>query len=659
MANFSDETLERVKDAIDIVDLVGEYLDLKKSGKSYKACCPFHNEKTPSFVVTPGKDIYKCFGCGKSGDGISFIMEMEGLNFPDAVRFLADKYNIPIGNKSPQEAKWEERKRELFKINRDASRFFYKALLTNKAPKRYLQSRGFTSDIVNPFLLGYADPSNNSLYDYLHGKNYKDEDLVHLGLVAPSYTGQGYYDKFRNRLIFPIISRRKVIGFGGRQIGEGQPKYLNSPESDIFHKGSNLYGLNLQKKSRHRDRLILVEGYMDVVSLAMVGIDYAVASLGTSLTEDQAKLIKRSAKEVYISYDGDSAGIQASRRALQIFHDQGVAVKLVLLPGGKDPDDYIKEEGVDAYLDQLDKAMEPLEFEFQLLTTGFDLENEEEKLAFLRKAAPFLAGIQEASFQDLYLGRTAELAGISKESLEKDVVKAKEKLKAEKDKKTSWQGESFRTSWPQSTRQASSTIPTRPGRRGGSTKKRKYFRPWSQKEKKRQEVASTRLWSDRPPKMGIKTSMERERQHLNYEFIRLSFLDLDAYQILAGQKEFLAPSYRSFLQVVEELRAKDIPIQAEWVRKTGLKEEEASLLDQLERDQKSHPLDPDKVCQMAEELKGRVSDFRYREQILKDREDLKLPFDQREPSRTDKEIRDEIDRFETILQKSRGGDYDG
>lgn len=675
MSVFSEESLQRVKDAIDIVDLIGGYVDLKKSGQSYKACCPFHQEKTPSFIVTPSRGRYKCFGCGEGGDGIQFIMKMEGLDFTGAVRFLADKYHITLEEQDAREEAWEARKNTLYAINREACLFFYKNLLTQMAPQNYLRERGFDSSIINPFYLGYADASGSSLYLYLHDKGYRDEDLLHLGLVAKSNSGRGYYDKFRNRLIFPIFSSRsRIIGFGGRILGPGQPKYLNSPESDIFHKGSNLYALDRQKRSQNRKKIILVEGYMDVAALAAHGIDYAVASLGTSLTEDQAKLIKKSAEEIYISYDGDGAGIKASRRAVDIFHQVGVNPKLVLLPDGLDPDDYIKKKGVEAYQAELDQAVEPVEFEFQLLKAGFNLEDPEEKIAFIRQSARFLATIEEMSIRDLYTGRVADLAQISKESLGEDVSRVQAEVDAEKEQErerrerqeayrkrvereeaggseAAWapegDGNNYASYAPSS---APSFDRHRPYRRGR--------RDWRE-EKRRQAVAETRLWTGPPPPEGSQVQ-DREREGLEQELVRLVMASGEASDILAGAKDWLGPesACARLVRCADDLREQGIPVACEWVRKTGLDAEEESLVQQIEEDQRLFPIEEDQAGAMARELLGRIDHYRLRQEAKELRDRLQAAWKREPGGEQSQELMKRLKEIETALRE-QGGSYDG
>ncbi|WP_394018024.1 DNA primase [Anaerococcus cruorum] len=349
MAMISEQKIDEIRASSNIVDIIGEYVDLKRAGSSYKGLCPFHNEKTPSFTVDEKKQLFHCFGCGVGGDVVSFIMQKEGLSYPESLEYLANKAGIRMEYSNTYEA--NPRNKELYEINKDIMMFYYKNLLTNKEAINYLKNRGLSGKIVNRFMLGFAKNSWQDLCDYIEYRGYDKKDLEDIGLIKKSSKGN-YYDKYRNRIIFPIINHYgNVIGFGGRAIGDEMPKYLNSPESDIFKKRFNLYGLNIYKKQKGSD-IILVEGYMDVIALNNFGIDYGVASLGTALTPDQAKLIKRYAENIYICYDRDSAGINATNKAIEIFLDAGVKPKIITLEEGLDPDDFIKKYGKEAFLEK-------------------------------------------------------------------------------------------------------------------------------------------------------------------------------------------------------------------------------------------------------------------------------------------------------------------
>lgn len=430
---ISDDSIQRIKEAVDLVDLAGSYVELKKAGKNYKACCPFHQEKTPSFIVSPDRQTFKCFGCGESGDLFAFVEKMEHVDFPEAIRRIAERYHIPVEAADPLEKEKKEKRNRLCQINQKAMLFYYKNLLTERRPQQYLKSRKMTAKIINPFMLGYADGKGDSLYQYLKQFNVDHEDLLALGLVSPSHSGKGYYDKFRNRLIFPILSiHNEVIGFGGRIIGDGQPKYLNSQESEIFHKGKNLYGLHLLGKRPKHEKIVMVEGYMDVVGLYECGIDYALASLGTSLTLDQARLIGRYTDQVYLCYDGDSAGIKASRRAVEVFRQANIRPRLILLPGGMDPDEYALAYGKEGFEKEIEEAVDPIDFELRILRAPYDLKEDQDRLSYVQEASSYLATVEGEAICEIYMQKVSEEAGVPLESLRQDVKELKNQREMKK-----------------------------------------------------------------------------------------------------------------------------------------------------------------------------------------------------------------------------------
>lgn len=417
MGYIPEDQIERVKDALDIVDIVSGYVELKQTGANQKGLCPFHHEKTPSFIVSAQRNNYHCFGCGEHGDAISFIMKIENLSYIEAIRFLAEKEGIMLEEKAYNKEVVEKRQR-LYKINALALRFFFKNMLTEKIPQDYIHDRGLDIKLVNTFFLGYAT-AGNSLYRFLFEQGVDIEDMLHLGLVSRNQEDGTYYDRFRNRLIFPIINnKKKVIGFGGRDLIDGKIKYLNSPESDIFHKGSNLYNVNLVQNRVNRDRVLLVEGYMDVIGLHSHGIDYALASLGTALTLDQAKLAKRYGRHVYIAYDSDEAGIKATRRAIQIFEEIDVEPKVLSFPKQMDPDDYIKAYGKTAFEKLLKQAKPAPIFEIDyIISQGQDM------IATSQALIEFLATIKGNAKREIYVKKVADSLDISFESLNNDVLK--------------------------------------------------------------------------------------------------------------------------------------------------------------------------------------------------------------------------------------------
>ncbi len=420
MRLISDDMANQIKESSDIIDIIGEYVDLKRAGSSYKGLCPFHNEKTPSFTVDKKKQLFHCFGCGAGGDVVSFIMQKEGLSYPESLEFLANRAGINlIYQNNPGENKY---KNHLYDINKDIMMFFYKNLLTNKAPQDYLIKRGLRSNIVNTFMLGYAKDSWNDLLNYAKSKGYKEEDLLSLGLIAKSKNGN-YYDKYRNRVIYPIIDiYGRVIGFGGRAIDDAMPKYLNSPESEIFKKRYNLYALNNFKKQNKRD-LILVEGYMDVIALNNWGIDIAVASLGTAFTLDQAKLAKRYADNIYVCYDSDGAGIKATQRAIDIFNQADISVNIIELGEGLDPDDFVRKYGKEAFIDKMDKALDQYNYRYNQILDSYSQASDNEKFDKLNLFIEFLASIKQDLTREIFINNVSKLFDIEKSTLKEAITK--------------------------------------------------------------------------------------------------------------------------------------------------------------------------------------------------------------------------------------------
>ena len=426
MVFISDEKKNEILENSDIVAIIGDYVDLKKSGNSYKGLCPFHNEKTPSFTVDDRKQLFHCFGCGEGGDVVSFIMNKEGLSYIDSMKYLAKKAGIKLDDtKSSKENKILNR---YYDINKDIMMYFYKNLLTDKACQIYLKKRGFRSNIVNTFMLGFAKNSWDDLLSYVKKKDYILDDIENLGLIKKSQNGK-YYDKYRNRLIFPIINHYgKVIGFGGRSIDSTMPKYLNSPESQVFKKRYNLYGLNIFKKQSNKD-IILVEGYMDVIGLNNKGIDQAVASLGTSLTSDQAKLLKRYAKNVYICYDEDNAGIKATDRAIEILLDEGIKPNIISLEKGLDPDDFVKKYGRDAFIKKMDEASDVYNYKYNKILDLYAESKDNEKFEKLNLFIEFLSSIKSDLTREIFINNVSKLFDIDKSTLKESVLKYNDNYK--------------------------------------------------------------------------------------------------------------------------------------------------------------------------------------------------------------------------------------
>ncbi len=412
---FSDAFLDELAARCDIYDIVSRYVTLKKSGSNWFGLCPFHTEKTGSFSVNTEKQIYHCFGCGAGGSVYNFIMQIENLTFPESVEFLANLAGVTL---PAQDTSYHDNRKRLQELNRDAARFFYQTLLSpeGKVGYDYLIRRGLRPGTIKRYGLGFAPDSWDSLLNAMTAKGYTKSELRELGLVKPNNHG-GFYDQFRNRVMFPIIDiRGNVIAFGGRVMDDSKPKYLNSPETKLFSKSRNLFSLNFAKKNTSR-RLILAEGYMDVIALNQAGFTEAVASLGTALTQEQAKLIKRFADEVVISYDADGAGQNAAARAAEILKPADLKVRILKIPGAKDPDEFIREHGREAFATLLERSEDHMEFTLERIRAGFDLETDEGRVGFLKEAAKTLARLSSPIEREIYASRAAESGNVGKEAL--------------------------------------------------------------------------------------------------------------------------------------------------------------------------------------------------------------------------------------------------
>ncbi|MCQ2439665.1 MAG: DNA primase [Oscillospiraceae bacterium] len=416
---FTDEYLDELAARNDIADVVGSYVRLtKKSGSNLFGLCPFHSEKTPSFSVSPDKQIYHCFGCGKGGGVISFIREIEGLEFNEAVEFLARRAGMPLPQQDEQEEKRASRRQRLLELNKAAARHWYENLISTPGNpgQQYIARRGIEMKWVKNFGLGYAPDSWSDLCDAMAKKGFTQQELITAGLMKSSKNGGGY-DAFRDRLIFPVIDiRGNVIAFSGRIIGDGEPKYLNSPETPVFSKRSNLFAINLAKKSK-AGYLILTEGNIDVVSLHQAGFDSAVASLGTSFTDEQARLMKRYADEVVLCYDADSAGRKASDRAIGILQKLDMRVRVLEMQGAKDPDEFIRAHGADAFRNLLEGSAGQVEYRLRVIEGKYDIATEEGRVGYLRESAALLASLPGDVEREVYAGRAAEKAGIGRDAL--------------------------------------------------------------------------------------------------------------------------------------------------------------------------------------------------------------------------------------------------
>ena len=417
---FLDELIAR----IDIVDLVSESVRLTKKGRNYWGLCPFHSEKTPSFSVSADKQIYKCFGCGKGGGAINFVMELDNLPFRDAVALLAKRAGLEVPD-SGSSAGAKERREKLLTINKQAARTFHRWLYAPEGADglAYLQRRGLSRRTLTSFGLGFAPNRWDALIQELGQQGYDKRDLLDAGLAVSNQDGR-IYDRFRNRVMFPIIDiRGEVIGFGGRVMDDSTPKYLNSPDTPVYNKSRNVFALNIAKKSK-AGRVILTEGYMDTISLHQAGFDSAVASLGTALTPEHAQLLSRYFPEAIIAYDGDGAGVSATQRAIPLLERAGMKVRVLRVTGAKDPDEFIKQFGRDAFLRLLDQSENQVDYRLEQIRKKYDLSDDSQKVGFLQEAAQLLSSLPSAVEREIYGRHAAETAGVSPEAVAQEVKKA-------------------------------------------------------------------------------------------------------------------------------------------------------------------------------------------------------------------------------------------
>lgn len=416
--HFSEDYIREVVDKNDIVDYISQSVHLKRSGSTFKGLCPFHKEKTPSFSVSADKQLFYCFGCGKGGTVINYAMLAENLDFVEAVKLLAERcgMDLPEDDRRVSDGNFQK-KQTIYKINSVAGRFFYDKLFEpcGAAARVYVEKRCLAPQTVNRFGLGYA-PDGNVLLKFLREKGFSDDEIVSSGVVGRSENGD-IYDRFRNRLMFPIIDIRKnIIGFGGRVMDDSKPKYLNSPETLAFSKSYNLFGLNIAKNSKE-DYLLLAEGYMDVIQLHQHGIDMAVATLGTALTPEQARIIKRIKNEVVISYDSDEAGQKATQRAIELLNAEGLRVRVLTMSASKDPDEYIKTNGAGAFRKLIEQAQEQIEYKIKRLKSRFDLSDISQKAQYVTAAAKEFSEIKSPVECELYVKKLAAETGVSAESI--------------------------------------------------------------------------------------------------------------------------------------------------------------------------------------------------------------------------------------------------
>ena len=431
--SFIDELLARNP----IEDVVGQHVHLRRSGANMFGLCPFHGEKTASFSVAPDKGIFYCFGCHKGGGAINFVMELEGLSYPDAVRSLAKRSGMEVPEDDQYQSRYRQQER-LWALHKEAARFFHSQLYApiGKAALEYAVGRGMPKSTLTKFGIGYAPDSWDMLVKAMEAKGYTRQELIDSGLVTVSQKNGNIFDRFRDRLMFPIIDiRGNVIGFGGRIMNNKDPnaaKYLNSPETLIFNKRKNLFGLNYAKKSK-LGYLILVEGYMDAIALHQYGFDCAVASLGTSLTEEHAVLISRYVEQVVLIYDGDEAGQRATRRAIPILEKAGIRVKVLQMKDAKDPDEYLKKFGADKFRLLLEGSANRVEYQLNGIFRKYDLKEDDQRIRYVHESAELISTLGSSVQREIYGNRVAETAGISSDAMKLEISKAyKRRIEREK-----------------------------------------------------------------------------------------------------------------------------------------------------------------------------------------------------------------------------------
>ena len=419
---YPEELVEEVRNRNDIVSVIGSYIKLQKKGNNHMGLCPFHNEKTPSFSVSPSKQMYHCFGCGVGGNVFTFIMEYENYTFVEALKQLADRVGVQLPEEeySKEAREKADLRTRLLEVNKEAAKYFYYQLKSDRgqAAYNYLIGRGLSEDLIKQFGLGYSNKYRDDLYQYLKKQGYSDELLKQSGLVTFNEK-YGANDKFWNRVMFPIMdANHRVVGFGGRVMGDGMPKYLNSPETMIFDKSRILYGLNIAKSSR-KNSLLVCEGYMDVIALHQAGFNNAVAALGTAYTSSHGNLMKRYTSEALLTFDSDGAGIQATLRAIPILKDAGLAVKVVNMKPYKDPDDFIKAMGPEEYQKRIDEAQNSFFFEVDVLQSQYDMSDPEQKTRFFNEVAKKLLAFREELERNFYIDAIAKNYMIDVEQLQR------------------------------------------------------------------------------------------------------------------------------------------------------------------------------------------------------------------------------------------------
>ncbi len=424
MARYSEEILNEVRQANDIVDVISQYVHLKRSGRNYFGLCPFHNEKSPSFSVSPDKQIFHCFGCGVGGNVITFVSQIEGLNFVETVQMLAERANIQLPTlQNNGDTQREILKDKVYKVNEFTAEYYHQNLYKPQAKmaQEYVKKRQLTNETLKSFRIGFSGKFDE-LYQELKKQGFQEQEILESGLVNKNERGQ-YIDRYRNRLMFPICDARgRVIAFGGRVLDDSKPKYINSPENIVYSKGRHLFGLNVAKKGDTK-KLLIVEGYMDVISLHQRGITNVVAPLGTALTEQQGWLLRKNSEQIILSFDSDDAGIKAKLRAIDILQKMGCDLRVIQLEGAKDPDEYIVKYGNMRFQNAVDKAFSVVEFKVKILKKELNLENTNDKIKFLNEIAKLISKVDNTIEREVYIEKIAKEYDISKEAIYAEVNK--------------------------------------------------------------------------------------------------------------------------------------------------------------------------------------------------------------------------------------------
>lgn len=427
MVRYSDELLDEIRSRNDIVDVISQYVTLKRKGRNFFGLCPFHNEKSPSFSVSPDKQIFKCFGCGVGGNVFHFISKVENISFGESVQMLAERAGVELPKSQNSEDEHTSiLKSKVYEVNKEAAKFYHQNLykFTSKAGQEYIKKRKLDNNTLKSFLIGYAG-DNNELYAYLKSQGFNEEEMLASSLIGRSESGR-YYDKFRHRIMFPIQDvRNRVIAFGGRVLDDSKPKYINSPENIVYSKGRNLFGLNVAKRGTTGmlKRILIVEGYMDAISLYQRGINNVVASLGTALTDAQGRLLRRSSEQVILGYDADGAGQTAIMRGMEILKNMGVDIRVLQISGAKDPDEFVVKYGPDKFRKCMDNAISVVEYKIKNLKKNLNLENTSDKIKFLNELAKTLSEVDNTMEREVYVDNIARTYGISKEAIYAEINK--------------------------------------------------------------------------------------------------------------------------------------------------------------------------------------------------------------------------------------------